>query len=206
MRASCAVRQVGDGLNRSDDNDVGLAGFLEDDREVRRGVRAELIEDDKKRRVGLPLRMTQDFGDGNADIGEDNPPQTRGDRRISVHRQADVDILAFVDGIVEIDVRSRRAKRFRRLGSEKGVDLCIQPLEFFLPRLENLFLEIFVILDKVPHHVRVFYFFGQNRIDHVHVAQDFKQVSYGCRFADGVKNLDDPVEQIQGQRLVMLRQ
>ena len=52
----------------------------------------------------------------------------------------------------------------------------------------------------------VFYFFGQYRIDHVHVAQDFKQVSYRCGLADGVKNLDDPVEQIQRQSLVVLRQ
>jgi hypothetical protein len=52
----------------------------------------------------------------------------------------------------------------------------------------------------------VFYFFGQYRIDHVHVTQDLEQVSYRCRLAYRVKNLDDPVEQIQRQRLVVLRQ
>ena len=51
--------------------------------------------------------MTQDLGDRNPDIGENDSPQTRGDRRISVHGKADVDILAFVDGIVKIDIRSR---------------------------------------------------------------------------------------------------
>jgi hypothetical protein len=56
------------------------------------------------------------------------------------------------------------------------------------------------------HHVRVFDFFGQYRIDHIHVAQDFEQIADRRRFADGMKNLDDPVEQIQRQRLVMLRQ
>ena len=51
--------------------------------------------------------MTKDLGDRNPDIREDNPPKAGGDRRIAVHRQADVDILAFVNGIVEIDVRAR---------------------------------------------------------------------------------------------------
>jgi len=54
--------------------------------------------------------------------------------------------------------------------------------------------------------VGVFYFFSQYRVDHVHVTQDFKQVSYRRGLADGVKNLDDPVKQIQRQCLVMLRQ
>ena len=109
-----------------------------------------------------------------------------------------------MDGIIEIDIRSRRTKRFRRFRGEKRVDLCIQPLEFFFPRFENLFLKILVVLDKVPHHMRIPNFFGENRIDDVHVAQDFKQVSYGCCLADGMEDLDDPVEQIQCQSLVML--
>ena len=80
------------------------------------------------------------------------------------------------------------------------------PSNFSSLRFENLLLKIFVIFDQVSHHVGVFYFFGQNRIDHVHVAQDFKQVSYRCGLADGMEDLDDPVEQIQRQRLVVLRQ
>ena len=51
----------------------------------------------------------------------------------------------------------------------------------------------------------VFYFFSQYRVNHVHVTQDFKQVSYRRGLADGMKNLAHPVEQIQSQCLVMLR-
>ena len=101
-----------------------------------------------------------------------------------------------MDGIVEIDIRSRRTKCFRRFRSEKGVDLRIQPFEFLVSRFKDLFLKIFVVFDQVPHHMGVFYFFGQYRIDHVHVTQDFKQVPYRCGLADGMEDFDDPVEQI----------
>ena len=63
-----------------------------------------------------------------------------------------------------------------------------------------------MVFDKVSHHVGVFYFFSENRINHIHMAQDLEQISYGCRFAYRVENFDDPVEQIQSQCLVVLRQ
>ena len=93
---------------------------------------------------------------------------------------------------------------FVALEARRELIFASSPSNFSSLRFEHLLLKVLVILDKVSHHVGVFYFFGQNRINHVHVAQDFKQVSYSCRLAYGVENLDDPVEQIQGQRLVVL--
>jgi hypothetical protein len=54
-------------------------------------------------------------------------------------------------------------------------------------------LKIFVILDKVSHHVGVFDFFGQNWVHHIHVAQDFQKVTDSCCLTDNVEDLDDPL-------------
>ena len=56
-----SIREVGERLDGSDYNDVGLAGFLKDNREIGRGIGAELIEDDQKRWVRLGVGSAQDF-------------------------------------------------------------------------------------------------------------------------------------------------
>ena len=95
---------------------------------------------------------------------------------------------------------------FVALEARRELIFASRPSNFSSLALRTSFLKIFVVLDKVAHHVGIFYFFGQNRVNHVHMAKDFKQVSYGHCFPYGVENLDDPVEQIQGQGLVMLGQ